>query len=59
MTYIGCFASAVIGLFLRSALRGRVPEDTIFSIQIALFVVGGAVGAFLDVRQSLRKKKSQ
>ena len=56
MTYIGCFAAAVVGLFLRSAQRGRMPDDTIFSIQIALLIVGGAAGACFDVRQALKKK---
>ncbi len=57
MTYVGCFASTDIGRFLRSALRGRLPDDTSFSIQIALFIVGGAAGAFFDVRQALKNKK--
>ena len=56
MAYIGCVTSAVIGLLLRSALRDRMPDDTIFSIQIALFIVGGAAGAFFDVRQALKMK---
>lgn len=56
MAYIGCVTSAVIGLLLRSALRDRMPDDTIFSIQIALFIVGGAAGALIDVRQALKKK---
>ncbi len=57
MTYSGCVASAVIGLSLRSALRGRFPDDTSFSIQIALFIVGGAAGAFFDARQTPKKKE--
>ena len=57
MTYVGCFASTDIGRFLRSALRGRLPDDTSFSIQIALFIVGGAAGAFFDARQTPKKKE--
>ena len=52
MTYVGGFAGAVIGLFLRYPLRGRLPDARIFLIQEALFVFGVGVGLFLDVREA-------
>ena len=57
MTYIGGFSGAVIGLFLRYALRGRIADDRIFLIQEALFLVGVGIGLCLDVRSAWLKRK--
>ena len=57
MTYIGGFSGAVIGLFLRYALRGRFADDRIFLIQEALFLVGVGIGLCLDVRSAWLKRR--
>lgn len=57
MTYIGGFSGAVIGPFLRYALRGRIADDRIFLIQEALFSVGVGIGLCLDVRSAWLKRR--
>jgi hypothetical protein len=56
LMYIGGVTGAVIGLLVRYALKGRMPDDTIFTIQGVIFGVGCAVGLAFDVREMWRKK---
>jgi hypothetical protein len=57
VTYVGAFAGAVTGLLLRSLLRGHVGDDRVWSIQVALFAAGVAIGVVLDVRDVMRRKR--
>ena len=56
LMYIGGVTGAVVGLLVRYALKGRMPDDTIFAIQGVIFGVGSVIGLGFDVREMWRKK---